>query len=498
MYDDDKNKKGIPEENKGSINNDYTQQYDNDGTSQYNETENNTYPNSYQQDDQYYNRTNNVNGNYNQYDNNNYRSNSSFNENMNNNNNNYSYNYAQNDKKKKNKVKKQRVPGRGKKLAKILSLVAGTVIIAFAGGMVGGYLAKNKNASNNTTKQIDPAKVAASEFLSSKNDGTLTVAQAIEKVKPAVVTISTTTIVNNSASDFSSIFGGNSGQQVEEGIGSGFIISDDGYILTNYHVVEGSTNVKVLLSTGKEVGGKVVNYDEDKDIAMVKLDDGTKVPGVATLGDSDALYAGEEVIAIGTPLSTDYSATCTKGIISAVNRNVQTSTGITMNLIQTDAAINPGNSGGPLINTKGEVIGINNMKIVDSEVEGIGFSIPINEAADRIETLSKPIITLGITVIEITDDLSKQNDLPKGLYVQDVTDFSSAQKAGIKIGDVIVKFDGKKIETRSDLTEAKAKKNVGDKVQVVVSRNGKEVTLDMILQSGSTSSNNSSSRNSSK
>ena len=416
---------------------------------------------------------------------------------MNNNNNNYSYNYAQNDKKKKNKVKKQRVPGRGKKLAKILSLVAGTVIIAFAGGMVGGYLAKNKNASNNTTKQIDPAKVAASEFLSSKNDGTLTVAQAIEKVKPAVVTISTTTIVNNSASDFSSIFGGNSGQQVEEGIGSGFIIND-GYILTNYHVVEGSTNVKVLLSTGKEVGGKVVNYDEDKDIAMVKLDDGTKVPGVATLGDSDALYAGEEVIAIGTPLSTDYSATCTKGIISAVNRNVQTSTGITMNLIQTDAAINPGNSGGPLINTKGEVIGINNMKIVDSEVEGIGFSIPINEAADRIETLSKPIITLGITVIEITDDLSKQNDLPKGLYVQDVTDFSSAQKAGIKIGDVIVKFDGKKIETRSDLTEAKAKKNVGDKVQVVVSRNGKEVTLDMILQSGSTSSNNSSSRNSSK
>lgn len=513
MYNNEEDKKDIPVGNQenNNINNDFTEEFDN-STSHNDETQNysegNTYPNNYQQDDQYYNNSNNVNNNNfdngqynNNYDNSQYNNgqynNNSGNDNgqyMNNNNNNY--NYTQNEEKKKpKKAKKNRTPGRGKRFAKTLSLVAGTIIIAFAGGMVGGYLAKDKNTSNTTTTQVDPSKVAASEFLSNKEDGTLTVAQAIEKVKPAVVTISTTTIVNNSSSDFSSIFGGNSGQQVEEGIGSGFIISDDGYIITNYHVVEGSTNVKVLLSTGDEVGGKVVNYDEEKDIAMVKLDDASKIPGVATLGDSDALYAGEEVIAIGTPLSTDYSATCTKGIISAVNRNVQTSTGITMNLIQTDAAINPGNSGGPLINTKGEVIGINNMKIVDSEVEGIGFSIPINEAADRIETLSKPIITLGISVIEITDDLAKQNDLPKGLYVQDVTDFSSAQKAGMKIGDVIVKFDGKSIETRSDLTEAKSKKNVGDKVEVVVSRNGKEVKLNMTLESGSTSSSSSSNSN---
>lgn len=431
------------------------------------------YPTEYQQDDQYKDKIDNVYGNY--------------------------YETHPKEKKvrekklkKQNKEKKPR-SGKGKKIAKGFGLVAAFVIISFSGGLVGGYLASDKTSSSptSTKKTINAANVAASEFLSSSNSsssGTLTIAEAIEKVKPAVVTISTKTIVNNSNSS-SSIFGNNndgssnSGTTVEEGIGSGFIINKEGYILTNYHVVEGSTQVKVLLSTGKEVGAKVVNYDTKKDIAMVKLDDGVTVPGVAELGDSDALYAGEEVVAIGTPLSTEFSATCTKGIISAINRNVETDSGVTMNLIQTDAAINPGNSGGPLINTKGQVIGINNMKLVTTEVEGIGFAIPINEAADRISTLSKPIITLGITVVEVTDKLAKQNDLPKGLYINDVTDFSAAQKAGIKIGDVITSFDGTKIQTVDDLSQAKAKKSVGDKVKVIVVRNDKEVELEVTLQS---------------
>ncbi|WP_253289379.1 S1C family serine protease [Clostridium sp. MSJ-8] len=455
-------------------------------------SEESTYPSGYQQDDMYYNRTNT--NSYNEDS----TSGSSYNQSTSNESNNMNYSADSNkssnnhkssfkDKfKKKPKAKKVKIKksnGKSKKVAKTCAAVAGVVIIAFGGGIIGGYLANTKAASSNgtnTTKTVSASDYAPAEFLNSSTDNdstTLTAAEAIEKVKPAVVTISTKTIVSSSNSIFSS------GQQEEqEGIGSGFIINEEGYILTNYHVVEGSTEVKVLLSTGEEVDATVVNYDEEKDIAMVKLADGTKVPGVAELGNSDAVYAGEEVIAIGTPLSKEFSATSTKGIVSAVNRDVETDTGTTMNLIQTDAAINPGNSGGPLINTKGQVIGINSMKIVVTEVEGIGFAIPINEASDRIETLSKPIITLGISIIEITDDLAKKNDLPLGLYVQDVTDFSAAQKAGIKIGDVITEFNGTRIKTADDLSTEKEKLNVGDTVKVVVERNDKEVTLEMTLE----------------
>lgn len=362
--------------------------------------------------------------------------------------------------------------GKGKKTAKFFGAVAGIVIIAFSGGILGGYLAnRNGSYSNGVTKVVDSISYSAPEFLSS-SDGSLTVSEAFEKVKPAVVTISIKSIQSGK---------GMFSQQVE-GIGSGFIINEEGYILTNYHVVEGSTDVTVILSTGEEATATVVNYDAKKDIAMIKLDDGTKVPAVAELGDSDAAYPGEDVLAIGTPLSKSFASTLTKGIVSAVGREVETSTGITMNLIQTDTAINPGNSGGPLINTKGQVIGINSMKLVTTDVEGIGFAIPINEAKERIETLSKPIITIGVEIVEINADMSKQNKLPEGIYINNVTQFSPAAKAGIKIADVITSFDGVKVKTADELTEAKNKKNKGDTVEVIVIRNDKEVKLNMILE----------------
>ena len=359
----------------------------------------------------------------------------------------------------------------GGKTAKIIAAVAGCVLIAFSGGLVGGYVA-NKNSNINTTgqKTISSSDYAAPEFLSS-TDGSLTVSEAIEKVKPAVVTISTKTTSQDSWG-FS---------QDVEGLGSGVIINDEGYVITNYHVIEGSTDVSVILSNEKEVSATVVNYDQQKDLAMLKLEDGTEIPGVAELGNSDALYPGQDVIAIGTPLSKEFAYTCTKGIISAVGRSVETSTGITMNLIQTDTAINPGNSGGPLINTKGQVIGINSMKLVTTEVEGIGFSIPINEVSDRLENLSKPIITLGITIQNVTDELSKKYDLPVGVYVKSVNEFSVAEKGGIKSGDVIVEFDGKKITTSDELNEAKNAREKGDTVKVVVYRNDKEITLELTL-----------------
>lgn len=433
---------------------------------------------NYQQDDLYYGKVNreynHTNNNFNDSGNINYNSNSSYNGNIGNNgetNPNMNYNEKPRDNNKTKKMKKKS-SGKGKKVAVTIAAVAGTVLIAFSGGLLGGYLVNKDNSASSNA--IDPNAYAAPEFLSSSEDGTLTVSEAIEKVKPAVVTISTKTIVKSN----------NYFQQdsVQEGIGSGFIINEEGYILTNYHVVENAQEVKVLLSTGEEVNATVVNYDAEKDLAMVKLEDGVTVPGVAELGDSDALYAGQEVIAIGTPLSTEFSATSTKGIISAINRDVETETGVTMNLIQTDAAINPGNSGGPLINSKGQVIGINSMKLVTTEVEGIGFAIPINEANSRIETLSKPIITLGISVMQIDKDTAKKNDLSVGLYVKDVTDFSPAQKAGIKIADIITEFNGKDIKTIDDLSEAKEKCEVGDKVKVKVIRDNKEVDLELTLE----------------
>ena len=452
-------------------------------------SEESTYPSGYQQDDMYYNRTNT--NSYNEDS----TSGSSYNQSTSNESNNMNYSADSNkssnnhkssfkDKfKKKPKAKKVKIKksnGKSKKVAKTCAAVAGVVIIAFGGGIIGGYLANTKAASSNgtnTTKTVSASDYAPAEFLNSSTDNdstTLTAAEAIEKVKPAVVTISTKTIVSSSNSIFSS------GQQEEqEGIGSGFIINEEGYILTNYHVVEGSTEVKVLLSTGEEVDATVVNYDEEKDIAMVKLADGTKVPGVAELGNSDAVYAGEEVIAIGTPLSKEFSATSTKGIVSAVNRDVETDTGTTMNLIQTDAAINPGNSGGPLINSKGEVIGINTAKKVGEDIEGIGFAIPINDAKDRIESLSKKILTIGITGVSIDEDRAKEKNIPQGVGVVSVTEGSVAEKAGLKANDIITKFDGQKVTSVEDINKIKETKEAGDKVEVVVDRYNEEIKLTL-------------------
>lgn len=401
------------------------------------------------------------------------------NENLNNNTNNFNENGSSNmgngytntfvysDDFNKN-VKKNR-----SKTLKVIGVTAGIVFVTLTGGIIGGAVTYKMMSTN---KVVESTSYVAPEFTSS-TDGNLTISEAFEKVKPAVVTISTKSIQS---------YGGMFSQEVE-GLGSGFIINEDGYVLTNYHVVEGSTDVTVLLSDGNEVSAKVINYDEDQDMAMLKLADGTTIPGVAELGDSDALYPGQDVIAVGTPLSKSFAQTITKGIVSAVGREVQSESGNTIQCIQTDAAINAGNSGGPLINTKGQVIGINSMKIGSSSsssstsVEGMGFSIPINAAKERIESLSKPILTLGIKVIEVDEEKAKQYSLPQGLYIKEVTEFSPAEKAGLKPGDVITKFDGKEVKTLSELTEIKSKKNEGDVVKVVVERSGKEVEVDLEL-----------------
>lgn len=358
-----------------------------------------------------------------------------------------------------------------KKKSGIFKVIALSLVTGLLGGTIGGgsvyYIMKGNKSStyNGYTGTPNPAAF--------DNDvEALTASQAFEKVAPAVVIVSVSGVV-----DYSGII-----PKETEGIGSGFIINEEGYILTNYHVIEGAKEVTVTLSDGREVKAKVINYDENQDVAMLKINDDTvKVPAVVELGDSDALRPGEEVLAIGTPLSKDFNQTVTGGMVSAVNRNVETSSGAKLNLIQTDAAINPGNSGGPLVNTKGEVIGINTMKI-SGGAEGIGFSIPINEVKDRIDSLSKPILNLGISIREITSDLAKQYKMDEGLYIVSVVEFSPAEKAGLQGGDLIVKFDGKRIKTFDELKEIRDSKEEGDVVQMEVVRNGENKTFNVQLE----------------
>ena len=366
-----------------------------------------------------------------------------------------------------NKPKKKRKKGTFKIIA--LVLIAGLL-----GGAIGGgstyYLMKSYiNESSNKVITPNPQTF-------STNSEALTASEAFDKVAPAVVIVSVSGVI-----DYSGII-----PKETEGIGSGFIINEEGYILTNYHVIEGAKEVVVTLSDGRDVKAMVINYDQNQDIAMLKIsDDSVEVPAVVELGDSDALKPGEQVIAIGSPLSKEFGQTVTAGIVSATNRTVETSSGVQLNLIQTDAAINPGNSGGPLVNTKGEVIGINNMKIASDEVEGIGFSIPINSIKDRIESLSKPILNLGISVREINSTLGKQYNMEEGLYIVQVTEFSPAEKSGLQGGDLIVKFDGKRIKTFDELKAIRDTKQEGDVVTVEVVRNGESKTFNVQLEAKS-------------
>lgn len=366
------------------------------------------------------------------------------------------------DKKNSNKDKKLR-KRKGFKIAILIILCS--MLSGIAGSSVTYFLFKNNVVQSNNYNLNNVATGFGT-------DGTvLTPTQAFQKVAPAVVVVSSKSITE---------YGGFLPNEEVEGIGSGFIINEEGYILTNYHVIEGGKDVTVTLSDKREVKAKVVNYDQNQDVAMLKIIDDIKVPAIVELGDSDALQPGEELIAIGTPLSKEFSQTVTKGIVSAVNRTVETSQGVKLNLIQTDTPINPGNSGGPLVNNKGQVVGINTLKM-GGEAEGMGFSIPINEVEGRIESLSKPIIQLGITVREVDDSVSKQYNLEEGLYVVNVVEFSSAEKAGLRGGDLITKFDGKRIKTFEELKAAKDSKNVGDTVQIGIIRDKKEITVDLIL-----------------
>ena len=362
---------------------------------------------------------------------------------------------------------------RKRKGLRILGKVAGILFITMIGGVFGSTITYSLIANKNVvaTKQI-VSSIPQSFTPSTSN--AMSAADAFNKVAPAVVIVSTKSAAN----------GLTAGQ---EGMGSGFIINEEGYVLTNYHVIQGAKEITVTLSNNTEVSATIVNYVAEKDIAMLKLKEGTKVPAVAELGDSDEVYPGAEVIAIGTPLSKNFAQTLTKGVISGSNRTIESQNGTSVNLIQTDTAINPGNSGGPLVNAKGQVIGINSMKLGtetlgETTIEGIGFAIPINEVKNKIDALSKPILNLGILIKDVDSTIANKYDLVEGIYVSSVDEFSPAEKAGMKIGDIIVKFDGKSVKTSKDLIAIKESKKAGDAVKIEVVRDKKNISLSVVLQ----------------
>ncbi len=314
------------------------------------------------------------------------------------------------------------------------------------------------------------------------------------KIKPSVVNIRTSKTVQRRSPTiprqqddlfnefFERFFRGTPNvPRKERSLGSGFIISEDGLILTNDHVVDGADEIKVRLADGRIFKGKVKGVDTKLDLALLKIDVGDEELPVAKLGDSDSLRIGEWVVAIGNPFGLEQ--TVTVGIVSAKGRVI--GAGPYDDFIQTDASINPGNSGGPLFNTEGAVIGINTAIVQGGQ--GIGFAIPINTAKNIVPQLrEKGKVTrgwLGVTVQDISEDLAKSFSLEntEGALVSEVAKDSPAAKAGIKRGDIILSFDGKKIKTLSDLPRLVAATKVGETAEVVIFRNQKEKTYSVKL-----------------
>ena len=267
--------------------------------------------------------------------------------------------------------------------------------------------------------------------------------------------------------------------------GSGFILTADGYVLTNYHVIESSSSISVTLYDGKSYDATLIGYDESSDIAVLKIDAEGLTPVV--LGDSDNLNVGDSVVAIGNPLG-ELTFSLTSGAVSALNREITLSNSVTMNLIQTDCAINSGNSGGALFNLYGEVIGITNAKYSGSgsgaSIDNIGFAIPINHVRGIVESIiengyvAKPYI--GVIVSDVSEETMGYG-LPAGAAVKAVSEDSPAEKAGLQVNDIITAVNGKEISGRTGLSEAVSAASVGDTLTLTVYRQGNTISVDVTV-----------------
>lgn len=349
---------------------------------------------------------------------------------------------------------------------KVIIIIIGIILVSVISSLTTYFLVRGNNtqiSAGNTTYNVEN----------------------VENPVVAVAQIAGPSVVGVKVDFYEQGFFGELQETSEEG--SGIIYSEDGYIITNYHVVEDaisstSAQVTVTLSNQEEYIAEIIGTDSVTDLALLKIDATGLTP--ATFGKSSDLQVGELAVAIGNPLGQEFAGSVTVGYISALNRTITTD-GRTYQLIQTDAAINPGNSGGALVNAKGEVIGINTVKVTDTTVEGLGFAIPSDDALKIIEELKltgkivRPYI--GIYGIDMDEATAKRNNLVEGVYVYQVFSDSPAEAAGISRGDIIVEFDGQQVTTKQELNDAKNKKSIGDKVKIKVYRGGDYQELEITL-----------------
>ena len=378
------------------------------------------------------------------------------------------------------KKKKHHVNG-GKVARSAVALVLAAVM-----GFAGGYVGSQMNGSKVVIQQVAPSSSSSSSgsdssiTSASASGSSLTTEQVADLVSPSVVVITTEQVVYSQWSWYGQ-------SQVESGAGSGVIISSDGYILTCAHVVSGASNITVSIGD-KDYPATLVGEDTTSDIAVVKVDATGLTP--ATVGDSDNLKVGESVMAVGNPLG-ELGGTVTSGIVSALNRSVsiQGSSSVnTMSLIQMDASVSPGNSGGGLFNMNGELVGIVNAKSSDSDAEGLGFAIPVNDAVKVAqELLENGYVTgrpyLGISYYAVTDaqTAAQLGVNAYGVYIVEVVKGGPADKAGLQAGDRIVSVDGSEVATQSDLGTLMQDHKAGDTIEITVARGGQMQTVNVTL-----------------
>ncbi|MDR1018155.1 MAG: trypsin-like peptidase domain-containing protein [Lachnospiraceae bacterium] len=356
----------------------------------------------------------------------------------------------------------------------LLGFVCGALVFAigvFSALGFSGAFSRMRNGGTDGT-----AIKATAVTTSSSDEGKSNVSQVTKNVMPSVVSIT-----NMSIQEVQNFFG-QSQEQKSKSVGSGFIIAKNDselLIATNNHVVEGSDELTVTFVDGKSVKASVKGTDSNRDLAVVAVklsnikSDTLKEIKVATLGDSSKLQVGETAIAIGNALG--YGQSVTEGIISAKDRTLENYNG---NLIQTDAAINPGNSGGPLVDANGTVIGINSAKIATDEVEGMGYSIPINEASKIFDKLMNQVTRekvsaanqgyLGITGADVNEEAAQMYNMPVGVYVSSVANGSGSEKAGLKKGDIITGLEGSTITNMASLQEQLTYYKKGEKVKLTI------------------------------
>lgn len=389
-----------------------------------------------------------------------------------------------------NAQKPKKKGGFGVKLAKcaalalVFGLVAGVAFegVRLASGALFGTGEIAESAEVNVLTQTDSDGKLEATSISNTYVAT-DVSDIVEAVMPSIVAIT-----NISEAEYHSFWGGRQTYEVPSA-GSGIIVSQGDeylYVVTNNHVVDGANSLTVTFCDDATVSAEVRGTDPSTDLAVIQIAVSSIEPEtlasikVATLGNSDALKVGEASIAIGNALG--YGQSVTTGCISALNREVSVSdsssnTSYTAELIQTDAAINPGNSGGALLNAAGEVIGINSVKYSDTDVEGIGYAIPISMASPIIEDLitkekvdESDSAFLGIAGVDVTEDVANTYNMPTGVYVAQVTEGSAAEKAGIKVGDIITTFDGREVSSMEGLSMRMQYYRAGDTVELTIVR----------------------------